>query len=43
MVSDELRNQMEQAYISGNYNEALKLSQQLDIQILEAVKNTIIQ
>ena len=43
MVDNELRNQMEQAYIKGEYDKALELSRQLDIQILSVTETALQQ
>jgi len=38
MIDKNLHNRMEQALLDGQYDEALELSQQLDIQILDEMK-----
>lgn len=38
MIDYNLRKQMEQALLEGRHSDALRLSQELDIQILQATK-----
>lgn len=35
MISEDLRKRMEEAYLAGNKEEALRLSQELDKQVVE--------
>jgi hypothetical protein len=38
MIDYQLKNQMEQAFLEGRQDDALKLSQELDVQIVQATK-----
>lgn len=40
MINEELRREMEKAYEEGRNDEALELSQKLDLQIAEHQKNS---
>ena len=41
MINYELKKQMEYALLNGRYDEALVLSQQLDKQVLEELRNQL--
>lgn len=38
MIDINLKEEMEQEFINGNYDKALELSEKLDIQILQEMK-----
>ena len=41
MINEDLRKRMEEAYMSGDKELALKLSQELDVQVVEEQRRVI--